>query len=63
MKLLILKLCREHYISVAIFEVLLDRKPQSLRQNYLKPMVTEGLLKMAFPHTPNSPKQCYTSVD
>lgn len=63
MKSLIMALCREHYISVSILEMLLDRKPQSLRQNYLKPMVSDGLLKMAFPHKPNSPKQGYTSTD
>lgn len=63
MKTLILTLCRGHYISVAVLETLLNRKPQSLRQNYLKPMVTDGVLKMAFPHKPNSPKQGYTAVD
>ncbi|MBU1619907.1 MAG: putative DNA binding domain-containing protein [Gammaproteobacteria bacterium] len=63
MRTLILTLCRGHYISVAVLETLLDRKPQSLRQNYLKPMVTDGLLKMAFPHKPNSPKQGYTATD
>ncbi|ELB2802850.1 putative DNA binding domain-containing protein [Vibrio alginolyticus] len=63
MKSLITELCREHYISVSVLEMLLDRKPQSLRQNYLKPMVSNGLLKMAFPHKPNSPKQGYTSTD
>lgn len=63
MKFLITELCREHYISVSVLEMLLDRKPQSLRQNYLKPMVSDGRLKMAFPHKPNSPKQGYTSTD
>lgn len=62
MKILIKDLCRGHYISVAVLEVLLDRKPQSLRQNYLKPMVSEGVLKMAFPHKPNSPMQGYTAL-
>ena len=62
-KFLITELCREHYISVSVLEMLLDRKPQSLRQNYLKPMVSDGRLKMAFPHKPNSPKQGYTSTD
>jgi ATP-dependent DNA helicase RecG len=63
MKSLITELCREHYISVSVLEMLLDRKPQSLRQNYLKSMVSDGRLKMAFPHKPNSPKQGYTSTD
>jgi predicted HTH transcriptional regulator len=63
MKTLILTLCRDHYISVAVLETLLDRKPQSLRQYYLKQMVADGVLKMAFPHKPNSPRQGYTAAD
>ncbi|HGF5066119.1 TPA: Fic family protein [Vibrio parahaemolyticus] len=63
MKSLIIALCRGHYISVSVLEMLLARKPQSLRQNYLKPLVSKGLLKMAFPNKPNSPKQGYTSTD
>jgi ATP-dependent DNA helicase RecG len=63
MKSLILTLCRDHYISVAVLETLLDRKPQSLRQYYLKQMVADGVLKMAFPHKPNSPRQGYTAAD
>lgn len=63
MRALILTLCRGHYISVSVLETLLDRKPQSLRQNYLKQMVADGTLKMAFPHKPNSPKQGYTAAD
>ncbi|KAA1163591.1 MULTISPECIES: RNA-binding domain-containing protein [Pseudoalteromonas] len=62
MKVLIRELCKGHYISVSVLEVLLDRKPQSLRQNYLKPMVSDGILKMAFPHKPNSPMQGYTTI-
>jgi ATP-dependent DNA helicase RecG len=62
MKVLICELCKGHYISVSVLEVLLDRKPQSLRQNYLKPMVSDGILKMAFPHKPNSPMQGYTTI-
>ena len=60
MKGLIKALCCEHYVSVAVLEELLDRKAQSIRQNYLKPMIEAGTLKMAFPHKPNSPKQGYT---
>jgi len=63
MKQIISEICKGHYISVAVLEILLDRKPQSLRQNYLKPMVAAEQLKMAFPHKPNSPMQGYTSND
>lgn len=63
MKQLIGDLCKGHYISGAVLEALLDRKAQSLRQNYLKPMVSAGDLKMAFPHKPNSPMQGYTTSE
>lgn len=62
MKQLISELCKEHYISVSVLEVLLDRKAQSIRQNYLKLMMSEGVLEMAFPYKPNSPLQGYTTV-
>lgn len=63
MKQLIGALCKRHYIPVSVLEELLGRKSQSLRQNYLKPMISDGVLQMAFPHKPNSPLQGYTTVD
>ncbi|WP_243836948.1 Fic family protein [Psychromonas algicola] len=63
MKQLINELCKGHYISVSVLEVLLDRRAQSLRQYYLKPMISDGVLQMAFPHKPNSPLQGYSTVD
>ncbi|WP_341210265.1 RNA-binding domain-containing protein [Alteromonas stellipolaris] len=63
MKQLINELCKGHYISVSVLEVLLDRKAQSIRQNYLKQMIADGVLQMAFPHKPNSPLQGYSTVD
>lgn len=60
MKELLVQLCNGHYLSVAVMEILLGRKAQSIRQNYLKPMVDSKQLKLAFPNKPNSPKQGYT---
>lgn len=60
MKELLAGLCEGHYLSVSVMEVLLGRKAQSIRQNYLKPMVNTKQLKLAFPNKPNSPKQGYT---
>ncbi|EBC4128203.1 AAA family ATPase [Salmonella enterica] len=60
MKALLVQLCDGHYLSVAVMEILLGRKAQSIRQNYLKPMVDSKQLKLAFPNKPNSPKQGYT---
>ncbi|MEZ2577972.1 Fic family protein [Buttiauxella ferragutiae] len=60
MKELLMDLCNGHYLSVSVMEILLGRKAQSIRQNYLKPMVDAKQLKLAFPNKPNSPKQGYT---
>ncbi|EPF12893.1 Divergent AAA domain [Cedecea davisae] len=60
MKALLSRLCDGHYLSVAVLEKLLGRRAQSIRQNYLKPMVDEKELKLAFPNKPNSPRQGYT---
>ncbi|EAA3094736.1 hypothetical protein DU937_08465 [Salmonella enterica subsp. enterica serovar Kedougou] len=60
MKELLVQLCNGHYLSVAVMEILLGRKAQSIRQNYLKPMVDSKQLKLAFPNKPNSPRQGYT---
>ena len=60
MKDLLTGLCNGHYLSVSVMEILLGRKAQSIRQNYLKPMVDAKQLKLAFPNKPNSPKQGYT---
>jgi hypothetical protein len=62
MKALLVQLCAGHYLSVAVMEKLLGRKAQSIRQNYLKPMVDARQLKLAFPNKPNSPRQGYTLV-
>lgn len=59
---LLIKLCEGHYLSVSVMEALLGRKAQSIRQNYLKPMVDAKQLKLAFPNKPNSPKQGYTLI-
>ena len=56
MKELLLRLCDGHYLSGSVMEILLGRKAQSIRQNYLKPMVDAKQLKLAFPNKPNSPK-------
>lgn len=60
MRELLIRLCDGHYLSAAVMEILLGRRAQSIRQNYLKPMVDSKQLKQAFPNKPNSPKQGYT---
>lgn len=62
MKSVILKVCQEQYISVAALGKILSRNPNALRQQYLKPLVEQGELKLAFPQYKNDPKQGYSAV-
>ena len=62
MEQLLVRLCDGHYLPVAVMEILLGRKAQSIRQNYLKSMVDSKQLKLAFPNKPNSPRQGYTLI-
>ncbi|QIW16739.1 hypothetical protein A4G20_10565 [Pasteurellaceae bacterium RH1A] len=59
--LVILEICREGYVSLNDLAQLLKRKPDTLRKNYLNPLVISGQLKLAYPATKNHPKQAYMS--
>ena len=63
MERVICNLCRGHFIRLDILSKLLDRKPDSLRNNYLTLMKRAGVLQIAFPRTPNDPRQAYTLAD
>lgn len=62
MKRVILNVCQGQYISVAALGRILSRNPNALRQQYLKPLVEQGTLKLAFPQYKNDPKQGYSAV-
>lgn len=62
MKSVILNVCQGHYISVAALGQILSRNPNALRQQYLKPLVEQGELRLAFPQYKNDPKQGYRAV-
>ncbi|MGK3373248.1 MULTISPECIES: hypothetical protein [Citrobacter freundii complex] len=62
MKSVILNVCQGQYISVAALGQILSRNPNALRQQYLKPLVDQGALKLAFPQYKNDPKQGYSAV-
>ena len=55
----IVRMCSWGYLTIADLSTLLGRSPLPLRRNYLTPMVKEGILELAFPHTPSHPKQGY----
>jgi predicted HTH transcriptional regulator len=58
----ILKLCDDYYITLKVLAKLVNRTPDALRQRYLKILVEQGKLKLAFPTAPNHPQQAYTTV-
>ena len=63
MRSLLMRLCSQRYITLECLAELLDRSPDALRQQHLKPLLTEKLMKLAFPSVPNHSKQAYRSVE
>ena len=59
MKEIIIALCSLQYLSGSDLGELLNRKPTSLQQFYLRDMVNSGELTLRFPDEPNHPKQAY----
>jgi ATP-dependent DNA helicase RecG len=57
----IIKLCSNRFIALIDLSALLDRKPDTLRKNYLNPLVADEKLRLAYPTTRNHPKQAYTA--
>lgn len=62
MKSVILTICSGHFISVSALGEILNRNPNALRQQYLKPLVDSGQLKLAFPQFKNHSKQGYSKA-
>ena len=42
--------------------LLLQRNPESIRQNYLRPLLAQKRIGMTLPDTPRSPQQAYRSI-
>ena len=59
----LLSVMGDDYLSSAqiMAKVGLSHKP-TFRKNYLTPALQQGLIKMSYPNTPNSPKQRYKKV-
>ncbi len=52
------QLCRGRYVGVRVLATLLNRNAADLVRRVLSPMVTDGLLRRAFPR-PSDPRQAY----
>jgi ATP-dependent DNA helicase RecG len=61
-KQVILKLCAEDYLTLRTLAELLGRKPDSLRNHYVNPMIDEGLLEPKYPEQISHPQQAYKAV-
>lgn len=55
----ILALCSDRFLTVRELSALLGRKPETIRDQYLKGMVREGTLVLKFPETPSHREQAY----
>jgi len=53
------------FLSKAELEraLLLARNAETIRQNYLRPLLAQKRIAMTLPDTPSSPQQAYRSVE
>jgi ATP-dependent DNA helicase RecG len=58
----LLDVCTGHYLTLQCLAALVNRRPVSLRNEYLSPMVRERKLSLAFPTTPTHERQAYCAT-
>ena len=58
---LVVELCQRRPWRADELALLLQRNPQSIRQNYLRPLLAQRRIAMNLPDTPSSPQQAYRS--
>ena len=59
---LVVALCRLRPWRTEELSDLLRRRPETIRQHYLRPLMREGQLVMTNPDEPNDPQQAYRAV-
>ena len=59
---LVVELCQRRPWRADELALLLQRNPESIRQNYLRPLLAQKRIAMTLPDTPHSPQQAYRSV-
>ena len=62
MREVILALCEGQYITRSCLAELVCRTADALRQQYLRDMISDKLLTMAFPQSPNHKRQAYIAT-
>ena len=58
----VLQLCEGRFVTLRCLAELVKRKPDTLRDQYLKTLVRQRKIRLAFPQTPNHERQAYTTV-
>lgn len=59
---LVVELCRFRDWQADELALLLQRKPETIRQDYLRPLLAQQRITMTIPDKPRSPQQTYRSV-
>ena len=62
MEQIILRLCRDHWLTRSQLGELLQRNADSIRSRFLTPMVARGYLRLRYPDKPNRSDQAYTTA-
>lgn len=60
---LVVALCRLRAWRVDELALVLQRNPEVVRQNYLRPLMRDGRLAMTRPEEPNDPQQAYRAIE
>ena len=63
MKEIILKVCSGQYVTKICLGDLLKRTSETLGRPYLRDLLSEGLISLAFPQSPNHRNQAYISTE
>ncbi len=59
----VLQLCTGRFITLSCLAELVQRKPETLRNQYLTKLVRDRRLALAFPKTPTHERQAYCTDD
>jgi ATP-dependent DNA helicase RecG len=59
MREVIMHLCDENTLTLKVLSSILERDPKALQDQYLTPMLAEGLFELRYPENKNHPNQAY----
>ncbi|OBX81204.1 RNA-binding domain-containing protein [Faucicola atlantae] len=62
-KSIVLQICQKQFMSSSILKHFLNREVDTIRRNYLSPLLKEGLLELAYPKTLQHPNQAYRTTE